>query len=70
MERLGCRLAHRATEGHEAASDVSLEETQLVAAALAPLPTAPKLALPVLRELVRIRRLVTVQSVFEEFVEI
>ncbi len=32
-------------------SDGSLEETQLVAAALAALPTVPTLALPVLREL-------------------
>jgi hypothetical protein len=52
------------------APDVSLEEAQLVAAALAALPTTPKLALPVLRELVRVRQLVTVQSVFEEFVVI
>jgi hypothetical protein len=50
------------------APDVSLEETQLVAAALAALPTSPKLALPLLRELVRVRQLVTVQSVFEDFV--
>ncbi len=48
--------------------DVSLEETQLFAAALAALLTSPKLALPVLRELVRVRRLVTVQSVVEDFV--
>ncbi len=47
--------------------DVTLEETQLVAAALA-LPTSPKLARAVLRELVRVRQLVTVQSVFEDFV--
>jgi hypothetical protein len=50
------------------ASDVSLEEAQLVAAALAALPASRQLALPVLRELVRLRRLVTVQSVFEDFV--
>jgi hypothetical protein len=47
---------------------VSLEEAQLVAAALAALPASRQLALPVLRELVRLRRLVTVQSVFEDFV--
>jgi hypothetical protein len=52
------------------ASDVSLEEIQLVAAALAALPKAPKLALPLLRELVRVRQLVTVQSVFEDYVVI
>ena len=51
----------------EEAPGVSLEETQLVAAALAALPKAPKLALPVLRELVRVRQLVTVQSVFEDY---
>ncbi len=48
--------------------NVSLEETQLVAAALAALPTCPKLALPLLRELVRVGQLVTVQSVFDDFV--
>jgi hypothetical protein len=32
------------------------------------LPTAPKLALPVLRELVRVRQFVTVQRVFEDYV--
>jgi hypothetical protein len=47
---------------------VSLEETQLVAAALAALPKVPNLALPLLRELVRVRQLVTVQSVFEDYV--
>lgn len=52
----------------EEAPGVSLEETQLVAAALGALPTAPKLALPVLRELIRVRQLVTVPSVFEDFV--
>jgi hypothetical protein len=52
----------------EEAPKVSLEEAQLVAAALAALPTIPRLALPVLRELVRERQLVTVQSVFEDFV--
>jgi hypothetical protein len=48
--------------------DASLEEMQLIAAALAALPTSPKLALAVLRELVRLRQLMTVQSVFEDFV--
>ena len=52
----------------EEAPNATLEEAQLVAAALAALPSTPKLALPVLRELVRIRQLVTVQSVFEDFV--
>jgi hypothetical protein len=47
---------------------VTLEETQLVAAALAALPTSPTLARAVLRELVQVRQLVTVQSVFEDFV--
>ena len=51
----------------EEAGDVSLAETQLVAAALAALPTAPHLARPVLRELVRARQLVTVKSVVEDF---
>jgi hypothetical protein len=50
------------------APDVTLEETQLVAAALAALPTSKVLALALLRELVRVRQLVTVQSVFEDFV--
>ena len=53
----------------EEARDVSLEEVQLVTAALAALPTAKHVALPVLRELVKRRRPVTVQSVFEDFVE-
>ncbi len=35
-------------------------------AALAALPTAAFLARPVLRELVRVRRLVTVNAVFED----
>jgi hypothetical protein len=52
------------------ATDVSLEEIQLVTAALAALPRARELALPVLREFVRGRQLVTVQSVFEDFVEL
>ncbi len=50
------------------APDVTLEEMQLVAAALAVLPTSRDLALPLLRELVRVRQLVTVQSVFADFV--
>jgi hypothetical protein len=50
------------------ASDVSLEETQLVTAALAALPTCPQIARPVLREFAHVRQLVTVQSVFEDFV--
>jgi hypothetical protein len=49
---------------------VSLEEAQLVSAALAALPTAPYLARPVLRELVQARRLVTVKSVFEDVVRV
>jgi hypothetical protein len=52
----------------EEAADVSLEETQVVTAALAALPTAPQVALPTLREFVRARQLVTVQSIFEDFV--
>jgi hypothetical protein len=32
------------------------------------LPIAPRVALPMLREFVRARQLVTVQSVFEDFV--
>jgi hypothetical protein len=48
----------------EEAGDVSAEEMQLVSAALAALPAAPSLARPVLRELARTRRLVTVRSVF------
>jgi hypothetical protein len=39
------------------APSVTLEETQLVAAALAALPTSRDLALPVLREVVRVRQL-------------
>jgi hypothetical protein len=50
--------------------DVSPEEAQLVSAALAALPSAPYLARPVLRELVRVRRLVTVQRVFEDVVSV
>jgi hypothetical protein len=48
----------------------SLEELQLVTAALSALPTAPELARPVLRELVRHRNLSTVASVFRDFVEV
>jgi len=54
----------------EEAADVSLEELQIVTAALVALPTAKHVALPVLRELVNSRRLVTVQRVFEDFVEV
>jgi hypothetical protein len=50
------------------APDVTLEETQLVAAALVAPPASPKLARAVLRELVQACQLVTVQSVFEDFV--
>jgi hypothetical protein len=39
-------------------------------AALAALPSAPELARPVLRELVRHRHLPTVESVFSDFVEV
>ncbi len=42
----------------EETAGVSLEETQLVTAALNAMPTAPELARPVLRELVRTRQLV------------
>jgi hypothetical protein len=51
-------------------ADASLEEAQLVTAALSALPAAPRVALPMLREFVRARQLVTVQSVFEDFVEV
>jgi hypothetical protein len=48
------------------ADGVSLEEAHLlVAAALAALPAAPSLARPVLRELVRVRGLVTVRFILE-----
>ena len=49
-------------------TDASLAEAQLVSAALSALPIAPRVALPMLREFVRARQLVTVQSVFEDFV--
>jgi hypothetical protein len=49
-------------------ANVSLEEAQLIAAALSALPTAAYLARPVLRELVRARQLVTVTRVFEDVV--
>jgi hypothetical protein len=49
-------------------SDASLEEAQLISAALAALPAAPQVALPMLRGFVRARDLVTVQSVFGDFV--
>jgi hypothetical protein len=51
-------------------ADVSLEEAQLVAAGLAALPVAPHFARPVLRELVRVRQLVTVSSVFDDVVSV
>ncbi len=44
---------------------VSLEEGQLVASALAALPVLPDVALPVLRELARFRRLLTIGGVFD-----
>jgi hypothetical protein len=47
---------------------VSLEEAQLVSAALAALPTAPSVARPVLRELVRVYSLVTVRGVFQDVI--
>jgi hypothetical protein len=50
--------------------DASLEEVQLVTAALGALRTAPELARPILRQLVRHRRLSTLESVFNEFVEV
>jgi hypothetical protein len=49
-------------------ADASLEEAQLVSAALLALPVAPRVALPMLREFVRARQLVTVESVFEDYV--
>jgi hypothetical protein len=49
-------------------ANVSLEEAQLITAALAALPAAAYLARPVLRELVRARQLVTVTTVFEDVV--
>jgi hypothetical protein len=53
----------------EETADASLEEVQVVTAALASLPSAPELARPVLRELIRHRRLSTMASVFSDFVE-
>jgi hypothetical protein len=50
--------------------EVTLEEVQLVTAALAALPRAPGLARPILRELVRHLHLPTVESVFSDFVEV
>lgn len=50
----------------EESADVSAEEAQLVHSALAALPSAPLLARPVLRELVRARHLVTVPGVLED----
>jgi hypothetical protein len=54
----------------EETPDASVEEVQLVTAALAALPKAPDLARPVLRELARHRQLSTVESVFNDFVEV
>jgi hypothetical protein len=51
-------------------ADASLEEAQLVSAALSALPAAPPVALPMLRDFVRARLLATVQSVLEDFVEV
>ena len=48
--------------------DVSVEEVLIVQAALGALPSAPLLARPVLRELARARRLVTVSRVFDDVV--
>jgi hypothetical protein len=47
---------------------VSLAELELLAAAFAALPTAPQIARPVLRVLAEAYRLVTVKSVFEDFI--
>lgn len=52
------------------APSVSLEEAQLVAAALAALPVVPALARPVLREFAQGRGLLTVRSVFDDFVSV
>ena len=52
----------------EECDGVSIEEAQLVSAALAALPTAAYLARPVLRELVEARRLVTVKRIFADVV--
>jgi hypothetical protein len=54
----------------EETPDASIEEVQLITAALSALPKAPELARPVLRELARHRNLATVESVFGEFVEV
>jgi hypothetical protein len=60
------RAASRWAQRFQAESaDVSLEEGQLVAAALAALPTLPNLARPVLREIARSRRMLTVKAVFD-----
>jgi hypothetical protein len=54
----------------EETPDASLEEVQLVTAALTALRRAPELARPVLRELIRHRNLSTVESVFADFAEV
>jgi hypothetical protein len=54
----------------EETPDASLEEAQLVSAALTALPRAPELARPVLRELARHRRLATVEGVLNDFVQV
>jgi hypothetical protein len=51
----------------EETRDATLEEVQLLTAALAALRTAPEVARPVLRELARYRNLSTVESVFRDF---
>jgi hypothetical protein len=50
----------------EETPDASVEEVQLVTAALSALRATPELARPVLRELVRHRQLSTVESVFRD----
>jgi hypothetical protein len=60
--RAASRWAQRFQAG---CADVSLEEGQLVSAALAALPAHPKLALPVLRELAQGRRLIIVRAVLD-----
>jgi hypothetical protein len=54
----------------EETPDASLDEVQLITAALAALPRSPELARPVLRELIRHRRLSTVEGVFGDFLEV
>jgi hypothetical protein len=54
----------------EETPDASIEEVQLVTAALSALQAAPEVARPVLREFVRHRQLSTIESVFEDFVRL